>query len=178
MTEMQQKLLNNRIILIQGADFVELFDYVRDSLRELELSHNSPDITVEIESNGGNVDFALYIYDLIRLYKGNTTGVVVGYARSMAAIILQACKKRRMFQHSYLRIHNTSNHDSETAKDKKDSKKMKKVIERLDFLDTTKANILVKKTGQTRTFISKLMDEDRDMDAIEARQLNFVDEII
>jgi ATP-dependent protease ClpP protease subunit len=53
----------------------------------LNLKDNPP-IQINITSSGGDVDSGLLIYDLIRLYPGETTGRVVGFARSIALIVL------------------------------------------------------------------------------------------
>lgn len=72
------------------------------------VTKGSPDLKIIIDSNGGSTSVGLDIYDLIRLYPGKTTGLVISKAASMAAIILQACKVRTCAIHAEVLIHHIS----------------------------------------------------------------------
>ena len=178
MTELQQKLFDKRVIVIDGNVDFKTFDYVREVVGRLSLLDEPPKLTVEITCYGGNVNHSLWIYDLIRLYQGSTTGRVIGFAKSMAAIILQSCNYRQMSSHSYLKVHNITSHRPTTVKEMRNEKKMLAIIEDTESSEKNQVNILLSRTGLSQEFIIKLLEEDRDMDANEAKKLNFVDEII
>jgi len=61
-------------------------------------------ITLILDSGGGEVTSGLAMIDLIQRH-GNVTIEVWGRAESMAAVILQAAKVRRMAPSAYLMIH-------------------------------------------------------------------------
>ena len=44
-------------------------------------------------------------YDMLKYYKGKKTGIVVGFAMSMAAILLQTCDERKAYRHAGILIH-------------------------------------------------------------------------
>ena len=178
MTELQQKLFDKRVIVIDANIDFKTFDYVREAVGRLSLLDEPPKLTVEITCYGGNVNHSLWIYDLIRLYRGRTTGRVIGFAKSMAAIVLQSCNHRQMSSHSYLKVHNITNQQPTTVKEMRDEKKMLAIIEDTESSEKNQVNILLSRTGLSQEFIIKLLAEDRDMDANEAKRLNFIDEII
>lgn len=178
MTEIKQQLFDKRVLLLDDKITIDVFHYVREFIGRLSLLDEPPELTVEITCNGGNADPGLYIYDIIRLYKGKTTGRVIGYARSMAAIILQACDIRQMTSNSYLLVHNVTDSKPNTAKDMRNKKKMQAIIKSTEAVDKKKIDILSVRTGLNPKLIIKLLEEDRDIDANEAKKLNFVDEII
>jgi len=178
MTEMQQKLFDKRRIVIDGNINFSTFDYVREVIGRLSLLNEAPGLTIELTCYGGIADHGFWIYDLIRLYEGETTGKVIGFAKSMAAIVLQACDHRQMSLHSYLKVHNINNSEPTTVKEMRNKKKMEAIIKSTESSDRKNIDILSTRTGLNQKLLIKLLEEDRDMDASEAKKLNFVDEII
>ena len=73
-----------------------------------DVEHDPDDITVVINTLGGEVEAGFGIYDAMRAANesGNdVTAVVRGTAMSMGIIILQAAKVRKMTKNSYLMTH-------------------------------------------------------------------------
>ncbi len=178
MTEIEQTLADKRILIIDEDISGSTFHRVRGFIDAVSIRDGSPDLIIKITCDGGVAQSGFWIYDLIKSYKGKTTGQVMGYARSMAAIILQACDHRQMSLHSYLKVHNIKTSEPVTVKDMLDKKKMQSIIKRVSALDQNKVDILSARTGLSPKLIVKLLAEDRDMDASEAKRLNFIDEII
>ena len=73
----------------------------------LFLDRHSPgeEITLCINSPGGDVDSGLAVYDMIRLLRSPVRTVCIGTAASMGAILFLAGAKREMFPHTKLMIH-------------------------------------------------------------------------
>lgn len=73
----------------------------------LVLAEEQRDVTIIINSPGGEVSAGLLIYDTINSYKYNITMYCTGLAASMAAIILAGGQKGRRFilPHSKVMIH-------------------------------------------------------------------------
>ena len=71
-----------------------------------QLRNVSGDITVRINSRGGEVGNALAIYQQLREHKGDVTCVVDGYAYSCAAWILLAGNKRTINTGGLVMVHN------------------------------------------------------------------------
>ncbi|MFA6466938.1 MAG: ATP-dependent Clp protease proteolytic subunit [Patescibacteria group bacterium] len=97
-------LLSRGIVDLHGNVTGDTFEYVRDCLTSL-AAKDYPDITVWITSDGGNIDAGLNIYDILRNYPGRVTGLVIGSARSIALVILQACNERQAHTNSTVFLH-------------------------------------------------------------------------
>jgi len=71
----------------------------------LQATKPGDQITLFINSGGGETHTALGIYDLLISSVRSVVGVVAGAAQSGASLILQACSWRIMSQHSTLLLH-------------------------------------------------------------------------
>ncbi|HPN54405.1 MAG TPA: ATP-dependent Clp protease proteolytic subunit [Candidatus Moranbacteria bacterium] len=169
-------LLKKRIIEISGDTEENMENYVHECLRTLK-SEGNPDVTIEIKSNGGRVDIGLNIFDMLRLYSGKKTGKVVGFARSMAAVILQACDKRLCAKHAKIMIHHISR-GSVSLDVMRDKKKMKETLAATEESQDFIYDVLCKSTKHDKSTIKKVCAEDRDMTAKEALRFGLIDKII
>jgi len=131
----------------------------------------SEDVTVEINSGGGDVFAGNEIYYMLSQYKGNITIDIVGFAGSAASVIAMAGRSR-MVPSALLMIHNVSG----TARG--DYHSMDKMSEVLKTANKAISNAYIAKTGLSQEKLLSLMDEEKWMDAKEAVELGFVDEII
>lgn len=73
-----------------------------NELKEL----NGADLTVRINSKGGEVSEGLAMYNLLKSYQGNVTTICDGFACSIASVVFMAGSKRVMSESSLLMIHN------------------------------------------------------------------------
>lgn len=137
-----------------------------------ELNAGSGDITVWINSPGGDCIAAAQIYNMLMEYKGNVTVKIDGIAASAASVIAMAGTKVCVSPVSMLMIHNPSvGIYGNTAE-------MQKAIEMLDEVKESIINAYEIKTGMNRTKISHLMDAETWMDANSAVEMGFADEIL
>ncbi len=132
----------------------------------------SGDITVWINSPGGDCVAAAQIYNMLMDYKGNVTVKIDGIAASAASVIAMAGTRVMMSPVSMLMIHNPM-----TAAFG-DSGEMQKAIEMLGSVKDSIINAYEIKTGLTRAKLSHLMDAETWMDANKAVELGFADEIM
>ena len=132
----------------------------------------SGDITVWINSPGGDCVAAAQIYNMLMDYKGDVTVKIDGIAASAASVIAMASTKVMMSPVSMLMIHNPM-----TAAFG-DSGEMQKAIEMLGSVKDSIINAYEIKTGLTRAKLSHLMDAETWMDANKAVELGFADEIM
>ena len=176
LTEKERKLLDKGIIDLCGEVNQEMVFYVRACIVELKANDN-PDIEILISSGGGRVKFGLDIYDMIRMYKGQTTGKVFQGAHSIAAIILQGCDKRLITKHSEIMIHHISiNQVSlDVLRNRKKVEELKKDMERDQ---QSLYDILSEKTGHLKSVIKAKCAKEYFMSAEEALEFGLVDEII
>ena len=147
-------------------------DDVTPQLFKDELNSGSGDITVWINSPGGDCVAAAQIYNMLMDYKGNVTVKIDGIAASAASVIAMAGTKVLMSPVSMLMIHNPM-----TAAFG-NSDEMQKAIEMLGSVKDSIINAYEIKTGLSRTKLSHLMDAETWMDANKAVELGFADEIM
>lgn len=147
-------------------------DDVTPQLFKDELMSGSGDITVWINSPGGDCVAAAQIYNMLMDYKGNVTVKIDGIAASAASVIAMAGTKVLMSPVSMLMIHNPM------TVAMGDTAEMQKAIEMLGSVKDSIINAYEIKTGLSRAKLSHLMDAETWMDATKAMELGFADEIM
>lgn len=147
-------------------------DDVTPQLFKDELNAGSGDITVWINSPGGDCVAAAQIYNMLMDYKGNVTVKIDGIAASAASVIAMAGTKVLMSPVSMMMIHNPMTVAFG------DSAEMQKAIEMLGSVKDSIINAYEIKTGLSRTKLSHLMNAETWMDANKAVELGFADEIM
>ena len=147
-------------------------DDVTPQLFRDELNAGSGDITVWINSPGGDCVAAAQIYNMLMNYKGNVTIKIDGIAASAASVIAMAGTKVIMSPVSMMMIHNPA-----TAAFG-DSADMQKAIAMLDEVKESIINAYEIKTGLSRAKLSHLMDAETWMDANSAVEMGFADEVM
>ena len=137
-----------------------------------ELNAGSGDITVWINSPGGDCVAAAQIYNMLANYKGNVTVKIDGIAASAASVIAMAGHTVLMSPVSMMMIHNPATVAFG------DHTEMEKAIEMLEGVKDSIINAYALKTGMSRAKLSRLMDAETWMDATKAVELGFADDII
>jgi len=85
-----------------GGFFV---DFTRRLSVIMSETKRGDDVTLFINSAGGDMHTSLGIYDLIRGCMRSVIGIVSGRAESGASLVLQACRRRIMTSNSMLMLH-------------------------------------------------------------------------
>lgn len=146
-------------------------DDVTPQLFKEELVSGSGDVTVWINSPGGDCVAAAQIYNMLREYEGNVTVKIDGIAASAASVIAMAGDKVLMSPVSMMMIHNPMTIAFG------DSEEMQKAIDMLKSVKDSIINAYELKTGLSRTKLAHLMDAEIWMDAGKAVELGFADEV-
>lgn len=147
-------------------------DEVTPKLFRDELTSGEGDITVWINSPGGDCIAAAQIYNMLLDYKGNVTVKIDGIAASAASVIAMAGTKVVMSPVSMMMIHNPMTMACG------DTGEMEKAIAMLSEIKNSIVNAYELKTGLSRSKISRLMDAETWMDAGKAVELGFADEVL
>ena len=163
-----------RILTLSGVIAEESWfdDEVTPKIFRDELMSGEGDITVWINSPGGDCIAAAQIYNMLLEYKGNVTIKIDGIAASAASVVAMAGNKVIMSPVSMLMIHNPMTMAAG------DTTEMKKAISMLTEVKESIINAYELKTGMSRDKIAKLMDAETWMDANKAVELCFADEIL
>ena len=147
-------------------------DDVTPKLFRDELMAGSGDITVWLNSPGGDCVAAAQIYNMLMDYKGSVTVKIDGIAASAASVIAMAGTKVLMSPVSTMFIHNPM------TVALGDSDEMQKAIEMLHEVKESIINAYEIKTGLSRAnVVNSLMEKIAAKCAIEPKSGRSVDEL-
>jgi ATP-dependent Clp protease protease subunit len=165
---------SDRTLYLDGeiSDETWFGDEVTPKAFKEELEAVSGDITLWINSPGGDVFAAAQIYNMLMDYKGDVTVKIDALAASAASVIAMAGTKVCMSPVPMLMIHNPATIAIG------DTEEMQKAIDMLNEVKESIMNAYEIKTGLSRHKISQLMDAETWMNAKEAKKLGFADEIL
>ena len=174
LTNEDGKASEERTLFLNGtiAETSWFDDDVTPQLFKDELNAGSGDITVWINSPGGDCVAAAQIYNMLSDYAGKVTVKIDGIAASAASVIAMAGDTVFVSPVSMLMIHNPATIAWG------DHAEMQKAIDMLDQVKESIINAYVVKTGLSRSKLSHLMDAETWMDANKAVELGFADEIM
>ena len=169
-----QEQMQERTLFLNGtiAENSWFDDDITPKLFRDELMAGSGDITVWLNSPGGDCVAAAQIYNMLMDYKGSVTVKIDGIAASAASVIAMAGTKVLMSPVSTMFIHNPMT----IAYGNSDE--MQKAIEMLQEVKESIINAYEIKTGLSRAKLSRLMDAETWMDANKAVELGFADGIL
>lgn len=164
----------NRTLYLNGTIAEESWfaDDITPAAFKQELMAGEGDITVWINSPGGDCIAASQIYSMLMEYKGAVTVKVDGIAASAASVIAMAGTTVLMAPTSLMMIHNP------LTVAIGDSEEMKKAVAMLDEVKESIINAYEIKTGLSRAKISHLMDAETWMSAHKAVELGFADDLL
>lgn len=147
-------------------------DDITPQLFKSELLSSEGDVTIWLNSPGGDCVAASQIYAMLMDYQGNITVKIDGIAASAASVIAMAGTKVLMAPTALMMIHNPLTIAIG------DSDEMKKAVEMLNEVKESIINAYEIKTGQARVKISHWMDAETWMNANKAIELGFADGIL
>ena len=137
-----------------------------------ELLSVEGNITIWLNSPGGDCVAASQIYSMLMDYKGNVTIKIDGMAASAASVIAMAGTEVLMAPTAIMMVHNP------LTVAIGDSEEMKKAIAMLDEVKESIINAYEIRTGMSRTKLAHLMDAETWMSANKAIELGFVDGVL
>lgn len=147
-------------------------DEITPTIFRDELMKGEGNITVWLNSPGGDVFAAAQIYNMLMDYKENVTVRIDGLAASAASMIAMAGTTVEMSPVGMLMIHNPSTAVIGNTKE------MQAAIQMLYEVKESILNAYELKTGQPRQQLSDLMDAESWMNAKKAVEMGFADKIL
>ncbi|MEP9229433.1 head maturation protease, ClpP-related [Enterobacter hormaechei] len=115
---------------------------------------NGADVTVNINSPGGDMFEGLAIYNLLREYEGRVTVKVLGIAASAASVIAMAGDEIQIGRGAFLMIHNCWVYAMGNRHD------FAELAQSLEPFDTAMADIYAARSGLDMAAVQKLMDAE------------------
>lgn len=156
--KIEDELLSRREIFLTEEVNAETSNELIKQLMYLERQDSGKEITLYINSPGGEVISGLAVYDLISLMKSPVRTVCTGTAASMAAILFLAGEKREMLPHTRLMIHDPSFGGGSIGGKK--SHELRHELEKLDEVRAALAKIIAEKTGRPLEEIYDVTSDD------------------
>jgi ATP-dependent Clp protease protease subunit len=165
---------DNRILELNGTIAEEswLDDDITPEEFRSELERGRGNITVLINSPGGDCVAASRIYAMLKDYDGEVTVRIDGLAASAASVIAMAGDTVQMAPAALMMIHNPS---TVAWGDHVD---MERAVGMLNEVKESIINAYELRTGLSRTVLSHMMDDETWMNAKKAVEMGFADEML
>jgi ATP-dependent Clp protease protease subunit len=173
--DIYSRLLNDRIVMVGSPIDDEVANVVVAQLLHLESDDPDKDISLYVNSPGGDVYAGLAIYDTLTFVKPDIRTICVGVAMSMGAVLLAAGTKgkRNALPNAKILIHQvwTGQFGGQASDVEIRAREVLDLKHRVE-------QILADHTGQPLDRVSKDTDRDHFMSAQEALEYGLIDEVI
>jgi ATP-dependent Clp protease, protease subunit len=172
--DIYSRLLNERIIFLGTPIDDQVANLTIAQLIHLESEDPDKDISIYINSPGGQVYSGLAIYDTMQFIKPDVQTICVGIAMSMGAVILAGGTegKRLALPNAKILIHQVSGGFQGQATDieiqARETIALKRRLE----------EILSEHTGRPTEQVAKDMERDYFMTSQEAQEYGIIDSVI
>ena len=172
--DIYSRLLNDRIVFLGEPVTRESANLVIAQLLHLESQDPDKDISLYIDSPGGEVYAGLGILDTMNFIKPEVSTICVGMAASMAAVLLAsgAKGKRLCLPNSMVLIHQPSSGVEGQQTD------IQIVAEETEWIRQRLHEILSEATGQPIEKVNADTERDNYLRAKEALEYGLVDRVI
>jgi len=172
--DIYSRLLKERIVMLGTPINSEIANLIVAQLLHLESEDPDKDISIYINSPGGEVYAGMAMYDTIQYIKPDVSTICVGMAMSMGAVLLAggAPKKRYALPNAKIMIHQGSAGFQGTPTD------IEIHAREVLSLKRRMAEILAHHSTQPIEQVEQDIDRDRFMNPDEAKTYGLIDEII
>ena len=164
------KLVQERIIFIDGPIDEDLANEVIAQLLYLDSVDNNKEISIYINSPGGYVHQGLAIYDIAKIIKAPIKTVCIGEAASMGFILMLMGNERYATKHSQFMVHEVSGYAFGKLTD------MKVSVKHADHLQKCINDIILERTNITD--IDYYMSKDTWLTSEECLELGVINKIL
>lgn len=172
--DIYSRLLKDRIIFLSGEINTEMANAIIAQLLFLNAQDKEKDITMYINSPGGQVTAGLGIYDTMNHISCDVATVCIGMAASMGAFLLSSGTKGKRYAlpNAEIMIHQPLGGARGQATD------IQIVAENIIKIKKKLATILAKNTGQDYDKVIADTERDNYLDASEAKEYGLVDSVL
>ena len=172
--DIYSRLLNERIIFLGDAVDDQIANLIVAQLLHLESEDPDKDISLYINSPGGQIYAGLAIYDTMQFIKPDVTTICFGMAMSMGSLLLTGGTpgKRLALPNSRILIHQPSGgYQGQSADIEIHAQEILDLRRRMD-------EIYAGHTGQSIEKVHDDMDRDRYFKPEEAVEYGLIDRVI
>ena len=172
--DIYSRLLNERIVFLGTPIFPEIANLIVAQMIHLESDDPDKDISLYINSPGGDVYAGMAIYDTMQFIKPDVQTICFGMAMSMGAILLAGgtAGKRMALPNAKIMIHQGSSGFQGQATDIEiHAREVLSVRQRMD-------EVLAKHTGKTVEQVHKDTERDYFLSAEDAQEYGLIDRVV
>ena len=174
--DIYSRLLNERIIFLGTPIDDQIANLIIAQLLHLESEDPDKDISVYVNSPGGDVYSGLAIYDTMQFIKPDVQTICVGIAMSMGALLLgggakgkrMALPNAKILIHQVWTPHGPGGQAADIEIRARETLNLKRRLE----------EILSEHTGQPLEQVSKDMERDYFMTPQEANEYGIIDNVL
>ena len=172
--DLYSRLLKENIVFLGTPIDDTVANLVCAQLLHLESENPDRDISLYINSPGGDINSLFAIYDTMEYIKPDITTICFGQAASAAAVLLAAGTKgkRLALPHSRILIHQPYAGAEGQVSD------IELASREIQRLKTQLEEVLARHTGQSAEKVHDDTDRDFVLTAAEARDYGIIDEVI
>jgi len=172
--DLYSRLLKENIVFLGTPIDDMVANLVCAQLLHLESENPDRDISLYINSPGGDINSLFAIYDTMQYIKPDLTTICFGQAASAAAVLLAAGAKgkRLALPHSRILLHQPYAGAEGQVSD------IELASREIQRLKTQLEEVLARHTGQSAEKVHDDTDRDFVMTAAEARDYGIIDEVI
>ena len=172
--DLYSRLLKERIIFMQGPVESSMANIIKSSLLFLEAEDPDADITMYIDSPGGEVSTGMGIFDTMQYVSCDIRTICCGMAASMGSVMLMGGTKgkRMALPHAEIMVHQPSGGAQGKVSDIEISYK---------HIEKTKQmmhELYAKHCGHDAEFWKAAMDRDNWLDPEQAIDMGLIDKVI
>ena len=171
--DIYSRLLEDRVVFLSGQVTAELANLIVAQLIYLESKDPTKDISLYINSPGGEVTAGLAIYDTMKYIRCDVSTICIGMAASMGAFLLSSGTKGKRYAlpNSEIMIHQVLGGSQGQASDVEiQTKQLLKIKRKLNQL-------LAENVGKTVEEVERDTDRDNYLTAEEAKKYGIVDKV-
>ena len=172
--DLYSRLLKENIVFLGTPIDDTVANLICAQLLHLESENPDRDISLYINSPGGDINSLFAIYDTMQYIKPDLTTICFGQAASAAAVLLAAGTKgkRLALPHSRILIHQPyAGAEGQVSDIELASREIQRLKVQLE-------EVLARHTGQSAEKVHDDTDRDFVMTAAEARDYGIIDEVI
>ncbi|HEU5301688.1 MAG: ATP-dependent Clp endopeptidase proteolytic subunit ClpP [Acidimicrobiia bacterium] len=172
--DIYSRLLKERIIFLGTPVDDAVANLLVAQLLHLESEDPDKDISIYVNSPGGEITGLFAIYDTMQFIKPDIQTICVGQAASAAAVLLAAGAPGKRFALPHARILIHQPHGGAQGQAVDIEIQAKEIVRMRELLD----HLLAHHTGQSIEKVGADTDRDFIMSAPEAKEYGIIDEVI
>lgn len=172
--DIYSRLLRDRIVMVSGPIETNMANTIVAQLLFLESENPNADISMYINSPGGEVNAGWAIMDTMQYIKPKVSTIGMGLVASMASVLLAAGEKGKRFvlPNTEVMIHQPSSGTQGQVTDMeislRETQRVKKVV----------IEQMAEFTGRKQKEVFDAMERDNWMDAETAKKFGLIDDIL